>query len=84
MLAVKRRPPEFEAAEAMGVDLPMLLANLELTPAERVRRNTEAVRLIDRTRRANFTEAQPEALAALEREQLRANWGDWLAPLDAL
>jgi hypothetical protein len=84
MLAVKRQPPEFEAAEAMGVDLPMLLANLELTPAERVRRNTEAVRLMDRTRRANFTAAQLEALAALEREQLRANWGDWLAPLDAL
>jgi superfamily II DNA or RNA helicase len=25
-----------------------------------------------------------EVLAELEREQLRANWGDWLAPLDAL
>ena len=84
MHSVKRYPPEFEAAAAMGVDLAMLVANLELTPAERVRRNTEAVQLMERTRRANFTASQLEALAALEREQLRANRGDRLAPLDAL
>jgi hypothetical protein len=84
MPLVKRTSPELEAAAAMGVDVPMLLGNLELTPAERVRRNREAIRMLERTRRANFDARQREVLAELEREQLRANWGDWLAPLDAL
>ena len=82
--SMKRTSPEIEAAAAMGVDVAMLLGNLELTPAERVRRNGEAIQMLERIRRANFDERQREVLAELEREQLRANWGDWLAPLDAL
>jgi hypothetical protein len=84
MPLVKRTSPELEAAAAMGVDVPMLLGNLELTPAERVRRNREAIRMLERTRRANFDARQREVLAELEREQLRANWGDWWAPLNDL
>ncbi len=84
MPPMKRTSPEIEAAAAMGVDVAMLLGNLELTPAERVRRNGEAIRMLERIRRANFDDRQREVLAELEREQLRANWGDWLAPLDAL
>ena len=81
---MKRTSPEIEAAAAMGVDVAMLLGNLELTPAERVRRNGEAIRMLERIRRASFDERQREVLAELVREQLRANWGDWLAPLNAL
>jgi len=46
--------------------------------------NGEAIRMLERSRRANFDARQREALADLEREQLRANWGDWLAPLNDL
>ena len=76
--------PEFRAAAAMGVDIDLLLENLKLTPAERFRRNAEAVRLMEQTRRANFTPEQLEALKELEREEARRNWGEWLSPLDAL
>ena len=84
LFPVKRASPELEHAASLGVDVDQLLANLALTPAERLRRNAEAVRLMERTRRANLTARQLEALAELERERLRENWGEWLAPLDAL
>lgn len=84
MTTMTRPLDEIEAAAAMGVDVSLLLANLGLTPAERVRRNAEAVRLVERTRRANLTPAELDALAELERARLRANWGAWLEPLDAL
>lgn len=76
---VKRTLPEMAAAAAMGVDVELLLEGLERTPAERLRRNAEAVQLLERARTENFTPAQRAALAALEREQLRSNWGDDLS-----
>ena len=53
---MKPSSPEIEAAAEMGIDVAMLLGNLELTPAERVRRNGEAIRMLERIRRANFDE----------------------------
>jgi len=71
-------------AMAAGVDLALIRRNLELSVEERVRLNAQAIQLLERTRRANFTPAQLELLEQVERERTRANWGDWLAPLDAL
>ena len=75
---------ELDATADAGVDVALILSNLEFSVAERFQRNVEAIRLLERTRRANFTPAQLELLDELERERTRANWGEWLAPLDAL
>lgn len=81
-------PRSYNAAGARprdaGVDVALILSNLELSVAERFQRNVEAIRLLERTRHANFTPAQLELLDQLERERTRADWGEWLAELDAL
>jgi len=78
------REEELRYAEEFGIDLTLIRESLTLSVPERVRRNFEAVAMMYAIQERTLTPAQRAVLAERERAQTCTNWGEWLAPLNAL